>query len=210
MITALRPRDGIGALRRFVRTEPVEICEFCNIAIPAEHRHLVEPATRKILCGCQVCTETVAGRTDGTYRLVPKEASRLADFPMTDAQWHSLGLPIDMAFLFHSTQAGRPIAIYPGPAGTTESPIDASTWSALVADNQGLDELEPDVEALLINRLKGRRAYYRVPIDRCFALVGLIRTRWRGWTGGDEVWNAIDDFCNGLSQAATPAPGWAR
>jgi Family of unknown function (DUF5947) len=210
MITALRPRDGIGAVRRFVRGEAVETCEFCNAAIPAEHRHLVEPATRKILCACRVCAEAVASRPDGAYRLVPQESSRLADFRMTDAQWHSLGVPIDMAFLFHSSQAGRPIALYPGPAGTTESLIDASAWSALVAYNPSLAELEPDVEALLINRLKGRRAYYRVSIDRCFALVGLIRTRWRGWTGGDEVWSAIDDFCTALGQAAAPAQGWAR
>jgi hypothetical protein len=210
MITALRPHDGIRALRRFVRAEPVETCEFCNVVIPAAHRHLLESVTRQILCACRVCAEAVAGQPDGIYRLVPQEGSRLADFRMTDAQWHSLGLPIDMAFLFHSTQAGRAIALYPGPAGTTESLIAASAWSAIVADNPSLGELEPDVEALLINRLKGRRGYYQVPIDRCFALVGLIRTRWRGWTGGDEVWGAIDDFCSALGQAATPAPGWAR
>jgi hypothetical protein len=209
-MTALRPRDGIGALRRFVRAEPVEACEFCNVAIPAEHRHLVEPATRQILCACRVCAEAVVGRLDQTYRLVPQEGDRLADFRMTDAQWHALGLPIEMAFLFHSTPAGRPVALYPGPVGATESLIDAGAWSALVAHNPCLGELEPDVEALLINRLKGQRAYYRVPIDRCFALVGLIRTRWRGWTGGDEVWDAIDGFFSGLGGAAAPTSGEAR
>src|SRR5690348_11192227 len=106
-MSALRPRDGIGALRRFVRAEPVEACEFCNIAIPAEHRHLVEPANRKILCACLVCAEAIAGRPDRTYRLVPQYGSRLMDFRITDAQWHALGLPIEMAFLFHSTPAGR-------------------------------------------------------------------------------------------------------
>jgi hypothetical protein len=159
MMTALRPRDGIGALRRFVRAEPVEACEFCNVAIPAEHRHLVEPTTRRMLCACRVCAEAVADRPDRIYRLVPREGGRLADFRMTDAQWHALGLPIEMAFLYHSTPAGRPIALYPGPVGAAESPIEAGAWSALVAQNPSLGELEPDVEALLINRLKGRRAY---------------------------------------------------
>ena len=209
MISALRPRDGIGALRRFVRAEPVEACEFCNIPIPAEHRHLVEPPTRKILCACLVCAEAVAGRPDRIYCLVPQYGSRLMDFRMTDAQWHALGLPIEMAFLFHSTPAGRPIALYPGPVGVAESPIEPGAWSALVAANPSLGELEPDVEALLINRLKGRRAYYRMPIDRCFALVGLLRTRWRGWTGGDEVWEAIEGFFEGLDEAAG-GPGRAR
>ncbi len=43
-----------------------------------------------------------------------------------------------------------------------------------------LAELEPDVEALLVNRMNGERAYYRTPIDECFKLVGLIRAHWRG------------------------------
>ena len=47
-----------------------------------------------------------------------------------------------------------------------------------------LAELEPDVEALLVNRMKGERAYYRAPIDECFKLVGLIRMHWRGLSGG--------------------------
>jgi hypothetical protein len=49
-------------------------------------------------------------------------------------------------------------------------------------------------EALLVNRIDGAREYYRVPIDRCFALVGLIRTCWRGLSGGAEAWQAIRHF----------------
>ena len=61
-------------------------------------------------------------------------------------------------------------------------------------------DLEPDVEALLVNRIDGAREYYRVPIDRCFALVGLIRTRWRGLSGGAEAWQAIHEFFAGLRE----------
>jgi Family of unknown function (DUF5947) len=57
-----------------------------------------------------------------------------------------------------------------------------------------LRDLQPDVEALLVNRTKGCREYYRVPIDRCYLLVGLIRTHWRGLSGGSEAWDAIDGF----------------
>ena len=31
----------------------------------------------------------------------------------------------------------------------------------------------------------------------CFALVGLVRTHWRGITGGAEVWRELDTFFEG-------------
>ena len=36
--------------------------------------------------------------------------------------------------------------------------------------------MEPDVEALLINRVGPAREYFLAPIDECYRLVGLIRT----------------------------------
>jgi hypothetical protein len=54
--------------------------------------------------------------------------------------------------------------------------------------------MENDVEALLVNRLRAPGAAYVVPIDRCFHLVGLIRTRWRGLSGGTEAWKAVGQF----------------
>jgi hypothetical protein len=73
-------------------------------------------------------------------------------------------------------------------------------WAQLVAGNPILAALEPDIEALLVNRVKGAREYYLAPIDRCYALVGLIRTKWRGLSGGDEAWKAIDGFFAGLHE----------
>ena len=60
--------------------------------------------------------------------------------------------------------------------------------------NPALGALQPDVEALLVNRTHGCREYYLVPIDRCYALVGTIRRQWRGLSGGSEVWEAIGGF----------------
>ena len=43
-----------------------------------------------------------------------------------------------------------------------------------------LKNMEPDVEALLVNRIGHARAwtseYFLVPIDQCYKLVGLIRS----------------------------------
>jgi hypothetical protein len=40
---------------------------------------------------------------------------------MTDAQWDSLLVPISMALFFFSTPANKVVALYPSPAGPTES-----------------------------------------------------------------------------------------
>jgi Family of unknown function (DUF5947) len=205
------PRGNwVATLRQFIGSPAMERCELCRTALGAVHAHLVEPASRRLLCACGNCVSAVAATPDSGYRAVPAEARRLVEFRMTDAEWDALRLPIDIAFLFHSTPDGRPIALYPGPAGATESLLSLDTWAQLVASNPALAELEPDVEALLINRIDGVREYYRVPIDRCFALVGLIRTHWRGLSGGAEAWEAIHNFFARLRDPASMRREWGH
>jgi hypothetical protein len=62
--------------------------------------------------------------------------------------------------------------------------------------------LEADVEALLVNRLGRGRACYLAPIDVCYHLVGLVRARWRGLSGGDDVHEEIARFFDALGQRA--------
>lgn len=122
---------------------------------------------------------------------------------MTDAQWDSLMIPIGMAFFFHNTPAGKTVTLYPSPAGATESLLDLESWGDIVADNPVLKEMEPDTEALLVNRVKGASEYYIVPIDECYKLVGLIRAYWHGLSGGQEVWEEIKKFFDELNERAT-------
>ena len=77
-------------------------------------------------------------------------------------------------------------------------------WQGIVADNPLLAGLEPDVEALLVNRIRGRQDYYIAPIDECYRLVGLIRLGWRGLAGGTAVWQQIDEFFAGLQRRSSP------
>ena len=63
------------------------------------------------------------------------------------------------------------------------------------------------MEALLVNRVGGARRQWLVPLDDCYALVGLIRTRWRGLSGGSEVWHEIDGFFEELDRRARSATG---
>jgi hypothetical protein len=121
---------------------------------------------------------------------------------MSEQAWVQLRVPVEMAFFFHNTAKGRVLAYYPGPMGPTESQLQLGSWRELEAENPILSELEPDVEALLVNRVGGARDHYIAPIDRCFELVGIIRISWRGLSGGKEVWERIDGFFTELRGAA--------
>ena len=48
-----------------------------------------------------------------------------------------------------------------------ESSLDLEYWNAIADRNPELKKFEPDVEALLVNRISGRPQYYRAPIDQC-------------------------------------------
>jgi hypothetical protein len=119
-------------------------------------------------------------------------------------QWESLNLPIDLAFFLHSTPVGRVVALYPSPAGATEALPTPDAWEALADENPVLRELEPDVEALLVNRLGPAPECYRLGVDRCYELVGLIRTHWRGLSGGTVVWEEVGRFFTALKQRSRP------
>jgi hypothetical protein len=94
------------------------------------------------------------------------------------------------------------VAVYPSPAGGTESTPMLEAWEAIVAQNPVLHEFDRDVEALLVNRIDGARDYFRVPIDQCYELVGRVRLRWRGFTGGVELWNDIHLYFASLKAKA--------
>jgi hypothetical protein len=93
-------------------------------------------------------------------------------------------------------------ALYPSPAGATESLLPLDAWNSLAARNPRLKTMQSDVEAFLVNRVGTKREYYVVPIDFCFELVGLIRKHWRGLSGGDTVWRQVETFFARLSANA--------
>jgi hypothetical protein len=194
--------------RRRQDQERVERCELCSEVIPTSHSHLLHLSNHELVCVCQPCSLLFSeqGSGAGRYMLVPKRYLALQDFQMEDGQWDDLMIPVNMAFIYRSTGTKPVMAYYPGPAGATESLLDLEGWQALVNSNPILGELVPDVEALLINRVKDARAYYLVPIDACYELVGLIRRSWRGLSGGSEVWEAITDFFQEIQRKAHSVP----
>jgi Family of unknown function (DUF5947) len=89
--------------------------------------------------------------------------------------------------------------------GAMESLIRLAPWIELFGSNVTLREVEPEVEALLINRIGNMASYFIVPIDACYQLVGVIRTRWRGLSGGSEVWQAIAEYFDNLDRRTSRA-----
>jgi hypothetical protein len=162
--------------------------------VPDDHRHLLQLEERRILCVCEPCRALRAGdpglRTTGT-RIV-----WLEDFQLPDELWDAFRIPVGLAFFMHSSVTGSVVALYPSPAGATESELRFDKWDRLVALNPSLRGLEPDAEGLIVDRRLGVAAL--APIDRCYELVGLIKSRWEGISGGAGVERAIAEFFVGL------------
>jgi hypothetical protein len=197
-------RSALGVLRRFARTKVVaataEKCGLCAMPLPAEHQHLIDLRTRRLVCCCGPCGVLFSGRQSASYRRVPQDIKALPDFRLSDFQWENLLIPINLAFFYRPLGTDKMIAVYPSPAGPIESLLGLEAWQAIVDDNPALGDLQAEVEALLVNRLSGKHLYYIVPIDQCYRLSGLIRLHWRGLSGGSEVWEEVGRYFDRLKE----------
>lgn len=186
--------EGLGALaalrRRRKRREDEERCDLCAAPVPPDHRHLLEPKERQVVCACGACAILFPAQANARYKEVPRDRRPLPDYALSDEQWDGLMIPINIAFFVR--RGGKMTAFYPSPAGAMESTLDLSELPVV--------PLEEDVEALVINRLRAPE-YWVLPIDHCYRLVGIIRTKWRGLSGGDDVWTAIEQFFAELRDA---------
>ena len=57
-----------------------------------------------------------------------------------------------------------------------------------------LASLEPDVEALVVNRIADPPQHAIVPIDRAYELVGVIKASWEGISGGAATERAVEGY----------------
>src|ERR1700730_791635 len=203
--------DLFGTLRQFARRErPLERCELCSAGIRPDHPHLIELARRKLLCTCDGCAILFSGQ-GVKFKRVPRRVRSLPAFNLSDAEWNSLMVPINMAFFFESSLENRVIALYPSPASATESLLAMEACNNIKGRNLVLNEMVPDVEGLLVNRLGYSRGYsaaeyYLLPIDECYKLVGLIRMHWKGLSGGTEVWQELGKYFASLKARSLDVP----
>lgn len=195
--------DPLAVLQR-IREAPArpppragERCELCSEAIADQHGHLVDIHARSLLCACRGCYLLFSpeGAGGGHYRAVPDRYLAFPDFRLTGPQWDALQIPVSVAFFFVNSALDRVAAFYPSPAGATESLLPLDTWDDIVAANPALATLQPDVEAFLVRSERGGSAEcFLVPIDTCYELVGRLRRLWRGFDGGREAHDALDEF----------------
>jgi hypothetical protein len=220
----MSPPDGIAAtkaggrplavLERLLKPErqrrPGEACEMCAAPIADDHPHLVHVENRNLLCACRACylLFTNAGAGGGKYRVVPDRYRYDPSCRLTDAQWEALQIPVRVAFFFFNSVLGRIAALYPSPAGATESLLPLAAWREVVEANPQLAGLEADVEALLVYGRRGAAfECFIVPISACYELTGIVKQRWKGFDGGEEAWRAIDAFFAGLRAKSETVDG---
>ncbi len=182
-------------------TDAATRCDLCAAPLGEEHEHLVDPRSRDVTCTCSACATLFSEGTGPTQRKRVRPRREPISAAFGAPAWDVLGVPVGLACFWKSSSLGRIVAMYPGPAGATESLLSFDAWDSIAREVK-LPDLEPDVEALLVDRTRGRSEVWRVSIDRCFGLVGTIRAHWRGLTGGEAAWTAIDRY---LKEGATHA-----
>jgi hypothetical protein len=187
--------------------DPAARCDLCSAPIGPEHRHLLELPSHLLRCACRACTVVLgaAGAGGGRYRLIPERFRELPALAQDDARWADLRLPVSLAFLVRR-ESGGGLAVFPGALGPTDAPIDAERWTALESAYPDVQDMETEVEAVLVNRLRGKRECWLVPLDQCYRLVAVLRARWEGINGGREVWIEIDRFFARLPGRAVGVP----
>jgi hypothetical protein len=193
-----------GSIAGVPMAGPQERCDICGTSIPDDHRHLLHLEERRIVCSCEACWALHSG--DPEYRPSGMRTLWLDGFECGEELWGMLGVPIGLAFFMRSSVRDGVVAFYPSPAGATESELGLDAWDALARANPVLEQLEPDAEALIVNRLAEPSQYAIAPIDACYALVGLIKSRWEGISGGDALGAAVSEFFESIRDRAVRPP----
>ena len=187
-------RGGARALRAVRRADPA------RAPAPARPR-----AARELMCACRACT-LLFDRRGGERGPLPAGARPAAAAGRLRARRRRVGGAARSRSTWRSSSArsaaGRVLAFYPSPMGPTESLLELEAWERLEAANPVLGDAGARRRGAARATARAARAqHWLVPIDDCYALVGLIRTRWRGLTGGAEVWEAD----RGVLRGARPA-----
>jgi len=198
------PNDNFAMLQQMLRRRPPsgERCDFCSAPVGPEHGHLIELAERRILCACRPCALVFepSGAAQGKYRTIPVRYAEIEEFALDDSAWDALQVPIGLAFFFYNSLEKRTVAFYPSPAGAMESLLPLDTWAEIAAAYPAFAAIEPDVEAIVIQRNREVSRAFVVPIDSAYELVGVIRTSWKGFDGGAEAHAKIAGYFEKITE----------
>ena len=180
--------------------EVVERCDLCETTVPPDHRHMLNLYERQIVCVCESCWALRSG--DAEFSPTGTRTLWLEDFRLPEELWAQFRIPIGLAFFMYSSVTECIVAMYPSPAGATESELHFETWNRLTGMNPVLRELQADTEALIVNRMADPPEFAIAPIDRCYMLVGLVKASWEGISGGTAMEEAIQGYFDQLRSVA--------
>jgi len=191
-----------GAFARVVRQAAVRprpagpCCGLCAEPVPDGHRHALDTGDGGLLCVCRACSLLFSrpAASRGHYQLIPQRRARLPGVPL-----RALGVPVGLAFFVPGSD-GRVLAHYPSPAGATQWEVPPEAWQQARRACPALEGLVPQVEALLACTVRGRADVWLLPLDDCYRLTAVVRQHWRGLSGGDRVWPAIEKFLDELRE----------
>jgi uncharacterized protein DUF5947 len=200
----------VAGLRRFVRApqsnQPAPSgdgphCELCPLSLATDHKHLLDLEERRIVCVCPTCWSVRSG--DARYRPTGSRTVWLEGLDLSDELWAEFQIPIGLAFFLRSSASEKVVGLYPSPAGATECDLDLGAWDRLVAANPVLEDLDPDAEALIVNRMATPHVHAIAPLDDCYRLVGIVKATWEGISGGSEMEAAVQRYFDDLRATAT-------
>jgi hypothetical protein len=178
-----------------------ECCEICSTPLTGGHPHVLEYATRSLLCSCDPCARLFVDTraSNGRFRTIPDRVLSHTLATVDEALWRTIGIPVGLAFVVRESGSSTTRCVYPSPAGPVESEFEEGRWTALASVVPLARAVERDVEALLLRRRRdGALDCLVAPLDACYAMVGAVRTTWRGFDGGDEARRAIEEHVDSL------------
>ena len=208
------PGRGGAGLRRFLAPAPPrpERCELCGEAVPEE-----PPAPGGHRRGARWRAPAPAARCCSTARrrraAAGSAASRTATWSTagrvsTRRPGRALSIPVGMAFFFHNSALDRLVALYPSPAGATESELDPAELAGGLRRHPRWPRCcEPDVEALLVRARPARNdACFLVPDRRLLRTGGPDAAALAGLRRRTEARDALAEFFAGWIAGHRGAP----
>ena len=122
----------------------------------------------------------------------------LDDFELSDELWarsRSRSASPSSCATAPPAASSRSIRARPGRPSRSST---SDAWEELGPPTRCSIDLEPDAEALIVNRMAEPPQHAIAPIDECYRLVGLIKASWEGISGGAGPEEAIAAFFDEL------------
>ena len=182
--------SALASLRRYVRPRaaPVrERCELCDAELAPEHAHLLEPATRRLACACEACALLFDGQVRAA---IPPRAPPRPVPGRLPPDRRGLGRPLSShrPGVLRAQHAGRrrhrPVS-QPGGrhrvAGVARGVGDASSPRTRCSANSSRTS-----RPCWSTGSRGPTSATASASTSAIKLVGVIRTKWRGLSGGQR------------------------